>query len=84
MPHGINIIFMNYNDYIESNSNIMLGKPLVKGTRITVELILKNLAEGASFEDIIFAYPHLTPISIQAVLAYAYEVIANEVLINAA
>jgi len=62
----------------------MLGKPFVKGTRITVELLLKLLSEGASAEQIIVAYPSLTTIDIQAALAYAHDVIANEVLIDAA
>jgi uncharacterized protein (DUF433 family) len=75
---------MNYNDYLESKSDIMLGKPVVKGTRITVELILKMLSEGASVDSIIDAYPHLQPIHISAVLAYATDVVANETLIPAA
>jgi uncharacterized protein (DUF433 family) len=75
---------MNYNDYLESKSDIMLGKPVVKGTRITVELILKMLSESASVDSIIDAYPHLQPIHISAVLAYATDVVANETLIPAA
>lgn len=75
---------MDYRDHIESRSDVMLGKPIVKGTRITVELILKKLSEGASSEDIISAYPGLTPASISAVLAYASDVVANEILISAA
>ena len=75
---------MNYNDYLESKSDVMLGKPVIKGTRITVELILKMLSEGASAEDILAAYPHLQAIHINAVLAYATDVIANETLIPAA
>ena len=75
---------MNYSNYITSDSKVMLGKPFVKGTRITVELLLKLLSEGASAEQIIVAYPSLTTIDIQAALAYAHDVIANEVLIDAA
>lgn len=75
---------MNYNDYLESKADVMLGKPVIKGTRITVELILKLLSEGATTQDIIFAYPHLQAIHISAVLAYATDVIANETLIPAA
>jgi len=75
---------MNYNEYLESRSDIMLGKPVIKGTRITVELILKMLSEGASVDDILTAYPHLQAIHVQAVLAYATDVIANETLIPAA
>jgi len=75
---------MNYNEYLESKSAIMLGKPVIKGTRITVELILKMLSEGASTEDILMAYPHLQAVHVSAVLAYATDVIANESLIQAA
>ena len=75
---------MNYNDYLESKSDVMLGKPVIKGTRITVELILKMLSEGATVHDVLAAYPHLQAIHINAVLAYATDVIANEMLIPAA
>ncbi len=62
---------MDYRDYIESHADLMLGKPVVKGTRITVALILKKLSEGASVQDLIAAYPTLTQTSVNAVLAYA-------------
>jgi uncharacterized protein (DUF433 family) len=58
---------MNYNHFIESKPNILLGKPVVKGTRISVALILKKLSEGASVQDLIKAYPNLTNESIKAV-----------------
>ena len=75
---------MDYRDYIESNSDVMLGKPVIKGTRITVELILKKLSEGASAEDVVLAYPHLTHVSVNAALAYASDMVSNETLIAAA
>lgn len=75
---------MNYKDYIESDAAIMLGKPVIKGTRITVGLILKNLSEGASFDDITAAYKGITYASINAALAYASDVISNETVISAA
>ncbi len=75
---------MAYKDFIESNADIMLGKPIIKGTRITVALVLRKLSEGASSEDIILAYPNLTHNSIWAVLAYASDVVSNESLIAAA
>ena len=75
---------MDYKDYIESNSNVMLGKPVIKGTRITVALILKKLSEGASIQDVLIAYPNLTQESINAVLAYASDVVSNETVIAAA
>jgi uncharacterized protein (DUF433 family) len=51
---------MKIQDYIESNYTIMLGKPVIKGTRISVELILKKLSEGASKTQLIEMYPSLT------------------------
>lgn len=75
---------MNYTEYIESNAEIMLGKPVVKGTRISVALILKKLSEGATTQDLIGAYPNLNETSIKAVLAYASDVIANETVIAVA
>jgi len=51
---------MNLINRIESNHGIMLGKPVIKGTRITVELILTKLASGFSFEEILKSYDHLT------------------------
>ena len=75
---------MDYKDYIESNSEIMLGKPVIKVTRITVALILQRLSEGAAVEDIVSAYPSLTVNSISAALAYASDVVSNEMLIAAA
>ena len=73
---------MNYTDYIESDAQVMIGKPVVKGTRITVATVLKKLSEGATVPQLLEAYPTLTETSIQAVLAYASDVIGNEVMIS--
>jgi uncharacterized protein (DUF433 family) len=75
---------MNYTKYIESNAEVMLDKPVVKGTRVSVALILKKLSEGATIQDLTVAYPDLSETSIKAVLAYAYDVIANETVIAVA
>lgn len=56
---------------IEINPKIMMGKPVIKGTRITVELILEKLSSGETIEDILIAYPHVTRENIQAALAFA-------------
>lgn len=63
---------------IEVNPKVMMGKPVIKGTRIPVELILRKLSEGATLEELLDAYPHLSPLDIQAALAYAAEVLAFE------
>jgi uncharacterized protein (DUF433 family) len=71
----------SYKERITVDPDIMLGKPIIKGTRITVELILKKLSEGMSFEDILKAYPHLTKDDILAALSYSADVVAQEELI---
>jgi uncharacterized protein (DUF433 family) len=66
---------------IEINPEVMLGKPVIAGTRITVELILRKLSEGATEADLLDAYPRLSREDIQAALAYAADRIANEDII---
>lgn len=56
---------------IESNPKIMVGKPVIRGTRITVELILDKLAAGETVEQILEDYPHLTGEGIRAALEFA-------------
>jgi uncharacterized protein (DUF433 family) len=58
---------------IEINSNIMLGKPVIRGTRIPVELILRKLAQKITVAEILHDYPNLTEQDIQAALLYAAE-----------
>ncbi len=64
---------------IVSDPQVMLGKPVVAGTRITVESILEKLAAGESEEQILSAYPRLTRDGIRAALAYAAEAMKSEV-----
>jgi len=66
---------------IEINPNIMLGKPVIRGTRIPIELIIRKLGEGATVEDLLDAYPNLTKKDIQEALAYAADVLGNEEII---
>ena len=61
---------MNYQDRITSDHTVMLGKPVIKGTRITVEIILKKLAERATIDDIIEMYPHIKKEDILAAIDY--------------
>jgi uncharacterized protein (DUF433 family) len=72
---------MTYTDRIISDQKIMLGKPVIKGTRVTVELILKKLSEGMSFEELMQAYPQLTKEDILATLSYSADVISREEII---
>jgi uncharacterized protein (DUF433 family) len=75
---------MNLSDYIVTDPKVMLGKPTIRGTRITVELVLRKLAEGASERDLLRAYPHLTRDAIHAAMEYAAETLAHEENIVAA
>lgn len=63
---------------IEINPKIMMGKPVIRGTRITVELILRKIGEGAAESDLLDAYPNLTLEDIHAALVYAADRIALE------
>jgi len=61
------------NGLIVSDPDVMMGKPVVRGTRITVELILDKLAAGETVEQILQAHPRLTREGVQAALAYAAD-----------
>lgn len=67
---------------IIANPGILGGKPIVEGTRLSVEHILGLLANGMSNEDIIESYPILNEESIRAVLAYAAKALRNEIVID--
>jgi len=69
---------MNYQKYIERNPDIMLGKPIIKGTRITVELLMRKLANGYEIDDLLKSYFHLEREQIFAALEYAADMIASE------
>lgn len=69
---------MTITDRIEINPKVMMGKPVIRGTRLTVELILRKLSEGAGEEDLMEAYPRLTREDIQAAIRYAADTISNE------
>jgi len=65
-------------DRIEVNPKIMMGKPVIRGTRIPVELILRKCSEGATPEDLLDAYPRLEVEDIHAAMAYAADTLAHE------
>jgi uncharacterized protein (DUF433 family) len=69
---------MSATDRIVIDPEIMLGKPVIRGTRIAVELILRKLGEGATESDLLDAYPGLTGADIRASLAYAADALAHE------
>jgi uncharacterized protein (DUF433 family) len=63
---------------IEMNPKVMMGKPVIRGTRIPVELLLRKLGEGATEADLLDAYPRLTKADIQAAIGYAADTVAHE------
>ncbi len=68
------------NQLVISNPEIMMGKPVIRGTRITVELILEKLAAGETQEQILTAHPRLTHEGIQAALAFATQALRADVI----
>lgn len=71
---------MNFvkHERITVDPRVMVGKPVIKGTRVTVESILRKLGAGWTVEQIIDAHPHLKPDDIYAAAEYAADTIANE------
>ena len=63
---------------IEVNPKVMLGKPVIRGTRVPAELLLRKLGEGASEEELLDAYPRLSREDIRAAITYAAEALAHE------
>jgi uncharacterized protein (DUF433 family) len=73
---------LTMNRRVEINAEVMQGKPLIRGTRIPVELLLCKLAEGAPATDLLDAYPRLVPEDIRAALDYAGDTIAHETVLS--
>lgn len=69
---------MNWKDHIVVNPDVLVGKPIIKGTRISVELLLDRFADGWSYDDILEAYPHLTREQVQAALTFAAELFKED------
>ena len=71
---------MQLADRIEMNPKVMLGKPVIKGTRIPVELVLRKLSEGATEAELLDGYPRLRHEDILAVLKYAADPVSGEIV----
>ena len=69
---------MKYKDRIEINPDILVGKPLIKGTRISVEFILELLVNGWDTDQILKNYPQLTKEDILAAIEYSLEILKEE------
>jgi uncharacterized protein (DUF433 family) len=72
---------MTITDRIEVNPRVMLGKPVIRGTRIPVELILRKLSQGATEAALLDAYPRLTREDIYAAMRYAADTVAHEEIV---
>ncbi|SFO28105.1 Uncharacterized conserved protein, DUF433 family [Algoriphagus ornithinivorans] len=75
---------MNWREHITLDNRVLLGKPTIKGTRISIEHILDLLASGWSEKDLLENYPRLTPNSIRAVFAYIQEMMKDGFLFSEA
>ena len=69
---------MNWQEYITQDPAVLLGKPVVRGTRISVELILELLETGWTHEQIFESYPHLPRAAVPAVYAYLKDCVQHE------
>lgn len=69
---------MNWQERIVVDPETLVGKPIVKGTRISVEFVVDLLGRGWSVEQVLAQYDHLTATDVQACLAYASEVLKSE------
>ena len=69
---------MDYWDHIETKPGVLGGKPVIKGTRIAVGLVLEQLAAGWTVDEVIESYPHITREDIRAIFALACELVTEE------
>lgn len=72
------------NQFITINPEIMFGKPVIKGSRIPVELILEKLANGETMEELLKSYPKISKKAIYACLMYAASIIKNDSVLSVA
>lgn len=71
---------MNWREYFHSDPEILLGKPVVKGTRLSVDFILRLFAVGWTEQQVLKNYPTLTPLALRAVFAFAAECMGEEAM----
>lgn len=69
---------LRYQDRIVQDPKVMVGKPVVRGTRIPVELVLQHLEENPDLEDLFAAFPRLTLADVKACLAYARQAVERK------
>jgi uncharacterized protein (DUF433 family) len=69
---------MDWKEHITVNPDILVGKPIIKGTRISVELLLDRFADGWSYDEVLAAYPHITREQVQAAVSFAAELFKED------
>ena len=69
---------MNWRDHTVADPEVLAGKPVIKGTRVSVQLVLERLADGWSERDLYRSYPNLSPAALHAVFAFASDVLRDE------
>ncbi len=74
----LNLSYMNTNEYITIDPKILVGKPVIKGTRIPVTLVLNLIANGQTINEILGDYPNLTEEGVKAALKYAEDRVGRE------
>jgi len=75
------MLMTNWKEHVVVDPQVLVGKPVIKGTRISVELILDRLADGWSVDDILTSYPNLKRDDVQAALAFAAELFKDETFV---
>ena len=74
---------LNWRDRIETNPAVMMGKPVIRGTRVTVEQLVRESARGEGADAVASQYPRVTVDDVKAALAYAADYLAHEVTVAA-
>jgi len=73
-----------WSDYIEQRKDVLGGKPVIRNTRIGVDLILEKIGNGETIEELLLAYPTLTRDKILACISYGANLVPNEIFIDVA
>ena len=71
---------MRWHDYIHSDSSVLVGKPVIRGSRLSVDFLLGLLAEGWTEQEVLENYPQLSREALQAMFAYARECARDELV----
>lgn len=73
---------MNWREHIDRNPDVLGGKPKIRGTRISVEIVLSRLGEGWTIEQLLESYPHMNQSHVQACLSYAAETLSTDDVVD--